>query len=547
MQTLPSLDEQYIANGDVLFIYYDFPLTTIHPQAMVASIASRCVGEQGAAAYWAFHDGLMIDQGKWSNNDHEAVFTELVTSLNLDVDAFTSCFSNNEYEAQILAEMDDASSRGVRSTPNFFINDFPFVGAQPLSAFEEAIAVINEGGEYVADSDSNTPSRQAPDPVTINLDDAAVAYGDPNAPVTIVEYTDYQCPFCARHAQQTLPAILNQMVESGQVYYLIKDFPLEQIHPQAMEAAVAARCAGEQGYYSEMHDILFAEQNELQSQADDLTTFFTGIATELGLDGVAFSSCLESGRYNEIIQANLDEGSSFGVNGTPAFFINGYPVSGAQPYDLFEYAVDLAAEGRLAEAYSDNPPPPRNSGDQGPAEIPEENAVLILGSEDAPITIVEYTDFQCPFCQRHAAQTFPQLQEKYIDTGIVRYVFKDFPLQSIHPEATIAAEAARCAGDQGAWLEMHDVLFGSQGEWSGRSDILTLFNSYAADLGLDTAVFQACVESRQYTDAVEADLQEGISLGVQGTPSFFFNGYFLSGAQPFEVFEQAIDQLLEAE
>ncbi|MEM7332078.1 MAG: DsbA family protein, partial [Chloroflexota bacterium] len=194
------------------------------------------------------------------------------------------------------------------------------------------------------------------------------------------------------------------------------------------------------------------------------------------------------------------------------------------------------------------PPPPPNSGNdqgqQGGAVIISEEGAVVVGSDDAPITIVEYTDFQCPFCARHLTDTYPLLLENYIETGIVRYVYKDFPLQSIHPQATIAAEAARCAGDQGAWLDMHEILFANQREWS-IADPTPVFVGYAEGLGLDTAVFQSCVDSRQYQAAVEADLQEGSSFGVTGTPTFFFNGLLLAGAQPYEVFEQAIGQLLE--
>jgi protein-disulfide isomerase len=134
--------------------------------------------------------------------------------------------------------------------------------------------------------------------------------------------------------------------------------------------------------------------------------------------------------------------------------------------------------------------------------------------------------------------------EQYVDTGIVQYVFKDFPLTQIHPEALKASEAARCAMDQGAFLEMHDTIFNRQQEWGG-SDPVEVFTGYAGELGLDTDAFGECLSSGQHEAAVIADLQEGVALGVTGTPSFFINGYGLTGAQPFEVFQQAIDSLME--
>ncbi len=180
---------------------------------------------------------------------------------------------------------------------------------------------------------------------------------------------------------------------------------------------------------------------------------------------------------------------------------------------------------------------------QGPVEVDTSQAFSI-GAADAPVVIVEFTDFQCPYCSRHFEQTFPQIRADYIDTGLVRYVFMDFPLTSIHPEAPLAAEAARCAGEQDAYLDMHHTLFARQTEWSGRSDAGTVFAGYAGELGLDGASFAACLESGRFTDAVQADLDQGISLGVNGTPAFFLNGNFLSGAQAFSVFQDAIESLM---
>jgi protein-disulfide isomerase len=138
----------------------------------------------------------------------------------------------------------------------------------------------------------------------------------------------------------------------------------------------------------------------------------------------------------------------------------------------------------------------------------------------------------------------PQIEQNYIDEGLVYYVFKDFPLTNIHPQAVLAAEAARCAGDQGAYVAMHDQLFAQQQTWSGRDDAAALFADYAAELDLDVAAFTACLESDQHEAAVQADLEQGVELGVRGTPAFFVNGRFLNGAQPYNTFEQAIERAL---
>ncbi|KAA3664782.1 MAG: hypothetical protein DWQ04_03925, partial [Chloroflexi bacterium] len=295
------------------------------------------------------------------------------------------------------------------------------------------------------------------------------------------------------------------------------------------------------------HDSIFAEQGEWGGLGSDTTDYFGDLAESIGLDSDTLTACMTSGKYDDVVQANLEEGMSLGITGTPSFFVDGFPLVGARPIEHFELAVTYAEEGTLADAYVQSAPQPEpTAAPTGPVEVPEGDA-FVIGDPDAPVTIVEYTDFQCPYCGRHFAQTFPQIKENFIDTGVVRYVFKDFPLTAIHPQATAASEAARCAGDQGEYLAMHDVIFETQGEWSGRSDANDLFTGYAGNLGLDTDSFSECLESGKYTAAVEADAAEGSQLGVNGTPAFFINGYFISGAQPYELFEEAIAQLATGE
>ena len=123
-------------------------------------------------------------------------------------------------------------------------------------------------------------------------------------------------------------------------------------------------------------------------------------------------------------------------------------------------------------------------------------------------------------------------------------MFRNFPLYSIHPQAQKAAEAAECAGDQGRYWEMHEVLFESQNQWSGQQDAEETFKELAGELGLDQAQFDACLDDGTYADRITGDYQEGVSAGIQSTPSFLINGAPLSGAQPFAAFQQQIDYYL---
>ncbi len=174
-----------------------------------------------------------------------------------------------------------------------------------------------------------------------------------------------------------------------------------------------------------------------------------------------------------------------------------------------------------------------------------------LGKPDAAVVLVEFTDYQCPFCRRHSAQTKPRLIKDYVETGKLKYVLREFPLATIHPQATKAAEAALCAGDQGKYWEISSIFFANQRKLS-----LPELKTYAKDLELDTARFNGCLDGAKYAEQVARDLKDGANGGVRGTPSFFLGvsdpndpGKFratrmLRGAQPYGAFKQAIDQLI---
>ncbi len=173
----------------------------------------------------------------------------------------------------------------------------------------------------------------------------------------------------------------------------------------------------------------------------------------------------------------------------------------------------------------------------------------VLGNQDAPVTIVEFSDFQCPFCSRFYQQTLPLIEQNYIQTGIVKLVYRDFPLD-IHPNAVPAHIAAECADEQGKFWEYHDMLFDRQSEWIGLSlgSVEEKFSQYASGLGLDTTSFESCMKSEEIANEVAQDFQAGVQYGSSGTPTFFIgneDGYIkMVGAQPYAAFEAAINAQL---
>jgi protein-disulfide isomerase len=193
---------------------------------------------------------------------------------------------------------------------------------------------------------------------------------------------------------------------------------------------------------------------------------------------------------------------------------------------------------------------------KAPAQRPLPSALVVAGAPSkgqatAPVTLVEFSDYQCPFCGRHVAQTWGQIETEYVATGKLQYVFRDFPLEQIHPQAFKAAEAARCAGDQRKYWEMHDRLFANQ-RALGLADLKT----HATALELDPAAFDECLASGRHGANIRKDLTDGQAAGVTGTPAFFLgvtntDGTVkvvrsISGARPFAAFKTAIDEVLAA-
>jgi len=171
-----------------------------------------------------------------------------------------------------------------------------------------------------------------------------------------------------------------------------------------------------------------------------------------------------------------------------------------------------------------------------------------LGRDDAPVTIVEFSDYQCPFCLRHFLNVLPIIKKEYIDTGKVRYVLRDFPIASLHPQAKKGHEAAHCAGEQNKYWEMHDTLFANSKDFS-----IPSLKRYAQGIGLDGDRFNNCLQSGKYASRIEKEIAEGTKAGVRGTPSFFIGpsgsggkitGTMVRGAQPLARFRQVIENAL---
>jgi protein-disulfide isomerase len=449
-------------------------------------------------------------------------------------------------------------------TPAFFINGATLTGAQPYEKFVEmvdnqlAIAklLLSKGAPrdklYVIASTVNqeAEAEEAKQDADEPKEDTKTVYkvpvgtspmrGPQTAPVTIVEFSDFQCPYCKR-AEVTVVELRKKYGDKVRIVW--KDEPLP-FHPRAEPAAELAREARAQrgdAAFWDAHDALYETQPKLDD--DDLT----GVAQKLGLNVGKVKEALSSHRYKKGIDADADLADDLEASGTPHFFINGRRLVGAQPLEKFtaiieeelRHADELRGRGIAAAKVYDE----MVKDGKGPKPL-EKRAVVAMagapsrGPANAPIVIQEFSDFQCPFCSR-AESTMNDLMKAY--PGKVKLVWRNMPL-SFHDHAHLAAEAAMEAQAQkgnDAFWKLHDLMYENQKDLSRET-----LDGYAKKLGLDMTKWANALDQGTHKAAVDKDAKLGSDASVSGTPAFFINGYFLSGAQPFAKFRRVVDQAL---
>ncbi|MEM6787093.1 MAG: thioredoxin domain-containing protein [Myxococcota bacterium] len=393
------------------------------------------------------------------------------------------------------------------------------------------------------------PRSHATAPVPVGDDDPS--WGDIAAPVTIVAFGDYQCPFCAR-AEGTLKK-LRVKYGASDLRIVWKDFPLV-FHKQARPAHDAARAvfiaAGPTAFWT-FHDLAFANQRALEPANFEVWAKTAGVS--------ASDMSRHAARAERAVEDNLTLGKSLGVRGTPVFFINGIFISGARPQSSFESEIDaqLAAAAALlksgtsaSEVYptltatnhaARGGPPPKPTSTKRPPDtqvwkVPVTAEDPSWGPSDALVTIVEFADFQCPFCKK-VQSTLTTLKGSYPKD--LRLVWKDRPL-TFHKRALPAAQVGREAfvrKGNGAFWSLHDLLFANQGALEA-SDLIR----YGGQVGLDAGAVRSAWASPRHQAFIDATGALADAVDAKGTPNFFINGRRLTGAQPLRRFTDLIDE-----
>ena len=545
---MPKVIKAY--GGKVAVEFRHNPLG-FHKQAKGAAIASMAAGLQGK--FWEMHD-LLFENRKSLGPER---FVAFANQLGMDVDRFKWDMADPRVAEFVENDIAAARALGVRGVPMFIINGRELKGKQPVENFKaiideelkkaeealangtprselaEALAKANGASEkYLQFIVRDQPTRAGPSKkksrqptktfgetvwkVPVRESDPSI--GAPDAPLTVVVFSEFQCPFC-RKGTALLKRILEEYGDDVRIVF--KNYPLP-FHKDAYLASEAALAAEAQGKFWEMHDVLFKNQRTLSKQ--HLEEF----AEKLGLDMVLFRKDIVSRRFRETIEAQMEDGRNVGVRGTPNYFVNGRVVKGAVPFDEIRPLLDeelsrgrALVKGGVADPYT-------KAIENGDIYVPFVEEVMELetadsptkGNPDAKVEMVLYSEFQCPYCMRFKGPLYKVL-ELYGDGA--KLVFKHFPLGS-HQHAHLAAQAATAAGAQGKFWEMHDLLF-TNSTSLGREHL----SEFARRIGLDVERFDRELDDGTWKAAVDADIALGREVGVKGTPTLFVNGRLYQG------------------
>jgi protein-disulfide isomerase len=564
--TLDQLEKEYPGKLRAYFRHNPLPF---HDKAKLAAQAGVAAERQNK--FWAMHDVLFENQSKLAREN----LTQYAKDIGLDQDRFIRDLDSAEALKQVEEELELGKKLGVQGTPSFFINGRPVRGAVPVDQFKVVIddelnraqklgpkaatgyafyaALMNGEGKGLG-----KPMAQAPPPkIPVGAEVYRITLGQvpqkggQEPKVTLVEFGDFQCPYCAR-AQGTLDELLKFYKDDIRIAFLHYPLPF---HMNAAGAALAAIAAEEQGKFWQMHDRLFHNQQKLAPEELEKH------AEALALDMSKYRAAIADPKNKARVQAEMKTATILGVGGTPSFFLNGHAFSGAYPLASFKTLIDeeikkvdalLAAGLPRAQLYAtliedglDKAAPKKEEERPGEPQPGVAYKVDILGApikgaKDALVTIVEYADFECPFCAR-VEVTLDQVLKEY--AGKVRVAWHNLPLP-FHERAKPSAIAAMAAHRQGKFWQMHDLLFKNQQNLGAEELGAEEIESYAKQIGLNLAKFKAALTDERLAKAMDAEVAAGGKIGARGTPAFFINGTFLSGAQPFERFQERIDEEL---
>ena len=534
LPTLDQIQEKY--GNDVRIVFKAAPRNQAGRLPAMAALAAHEHGK-----FWEMHDKIFAERRGFTRDN----LVKWAGELGLDVKAFSAAIDDGEkrYGPTLQANGTLGGQIGARGTPHFFINGQRVRGAQPFANFDSVVtAELAKAKKLVAGGVSknklyasimSTATQDAPKPAAqrrpapsdktiyrVPVSKSEPSQGPEDAFVTLVEFSDFTCGYCGK----VLPTLEKLKETYGNNLRIVHK--VTPRGPNGIPPAYAAMAAHQQGKFWEMHDKIFANRRNMNRES------FIKWAGELGLDVDKFTKAFDDGEnvLKPSVAGNMLLSKTVGARGTPHFFVNGRKLRGAQPYETFKTVIDeelkkakeMAASGTpkariygtlMAKGKSEEPP--KALAAKSTAANFTVDGYPIYGAESAPVTLVEFSDFQCPYCAK-----FGPVLKQVVDQmpGKVRLVFKQFPL-NFHKQARPAARAALAAHRQGKFWKMHDIIFERFRELNDG-----IYDQFATTIGLDVAKFKADMADPAIEQMVNADVQEGRANGVRGTPTFFING-----------------------
>jgi protein-disulfide isomerase len=563
----PTIDQVKTTYGPdkVRIVWKNKPLP-FHPNAKPAAEAAQGVfALKGNDAFWKFHETAFKNQGQLSPTSYE----QWAQASGVDMAKFKAGIAAHTWADKVEKDDAEAGQVGVSGTPAALVNGILVSGAQPFDKFKAVIdqelskaqAKIAAGTSkdkiYVAMTKENfaKPAPAKEEKQEEKEDTTTVfkvpvgqspAQGSPNALVTIVEFSDFQCPYCSK-VEPTLKTLREKYGDKLRIVWKNEPLPFHPRAEPAAEVAMEGRAEkGDKGFW-DVHDKLFASQPKLEDA--DLEK----VAQDAGLDMGKVRDAMKNHKYKSVIDGDADLGDDLQASGTPHFFVNGRRLVGAQPPEKFQTIIDeeiTKAQGLLAKgtppgqvydtliANGKGAPEPEKKSLPVPANAPSR------GNMNAKVTIVEFSDYQCPYCKR-SEDAVNDVMKNYSDK--IKFVWRNMPLP-MHPDAPLAAQASMEAfkqkGSDGFW-KMHDLLYANQPSKEKQDGLKReAMDGYAQSLGLDMGKWKTALDTQSHKAEVDADAKAGNDAGINGTPAFLINGYFINGAQPYPKFRKLIERAL---
>lgn len=556
-QTVKALEQHY--GADLRVVYKHLPLD-FHQDALPAAVALQAVRELGGTEQAArYADRLMAAQHDLSENNLIALAVE----LGVQETALRARLRDPRLVRAVDNDVALATAHGINGTPSFLINGSPLVGAQPPTEFRRvidaelaAVHKLETSGIApqeiyalrVVENLKAGPAEEQVDRTVYRVPvDQSPSIGPGDAVVTIVEFSEFQCPFC-RRVRPTLDRLRERFPQDVRVVF--KHLPLpfhEHALPAARLSAEVFRTRGTSAFWQASDELFSGEL----SDAELIAT-----ATRAGLTEAQARGAIAGTSGQTLIDADLNLAEDLQVRGTPHFFINGRRLSGARPYEEFETMVLTAisearqaltdtAAGLTPGSYYDHlmqTADPLAGPKRVSAAVPEVGHPS-WGPEKAPVVLHAFSDFECPFCAR-VEPTLTELSKLYPKD--LKIVWHNLPLpfhKSARAAAAAALEAYAQRGDAG-FRQMHDLMFQSHQRETGPALAAEDLRSYATEVGLDLKRFDRALADGRHDAAIDADMAQAESIGVDGTPGFVIGPWLTTGARPLRYLRALVDRSL---